>query len=112
MPAIEIELARHRVGVAAVGLLDQQQVAEFVGIAMVGQPVFVAASAFELAGVGQPEARLADQVERDIGQRHVFFQRGTLAAQFGEALAQHEGGIGKAQQILDLCIHVRRCGDR
>ena len=52
VPGVEEELAHQGVGVVAVGLLDQQQVAEVVRVAQEGQLVLVAAAAFEFAGVG------------------------------------------------------------
>jgi hypothetical protein len=36
------------------------------------------------------QAGLADQVEADVGQRHVFFEHRAVAAPLGIALAQHQ----------------------
>ena len=96
MPAVEQELAHHGVGVVTVGLFEQQAVAHVVGVAQEGQLVFVAAGAFEFARVGVPHARLAQEVERDVGQRHVFLERGTFAAQLRELLRQDQRVVALA----------------
>ena len=81
MPGVEKELAHQRVGIVAIGLLDQQKVVELVRIAQEGQLVLVAACALYLGRILQPQPGVAYQVQRDIGQCHVLFQRRTLAAQ-------------------------------
>jgi hypothetical protein len=53
------------VGIAVVALVAQE-----------GQLVFVEGPALGLAGQGQQRTRLADQVERHVGQRNVFFEDG------------------------------------
>jgi hypothetical protein len=54
-------------------------------------------------------ARLADQVEADVGQRQVFFEDGAVPAPFGVALAEHDGVVGQVQQVVDgaaCSLHV------
>ena len=46
------------------------------------------------------DSKMCDQVERDVGQRDVLFQRRPTAAPFRQALAEHQRGIAEAQQIL------------
>nr|GEU28106.1 putative aminotransferase [Tanacetum cinerariifolium] len=98
MPGVEVKLPHHGVGVVAVGLLQQQAVLEIVGVAVVGQAVLVAARAFQFSRVRVPQARLPQQVERHVGQRHVFLQRRALAAQAAQLLAQDQGVVAQAQQ--------------
>ena len=66
-----------------------------------GQLVFVAFFAFDFSGIGKPQRGLPEQVERDIGQRHVFFfQRRAFAAQLGQLLRQDQGIVALAQQEI------------
>jgi hypothetical protein len=53
-----------------------------------------------VGGAGQREqrARLAEQVERQIGQRQVLFEHRAVPAPFAVALGQDEGAVGQAQQ--------------
>ncbi|MNT63520.1 hypothetical protein D3C72_2013450 [compost metagenome] len=73
-------------------------------IAQEGQLVGGAAGALHFGGVAQPQAGLADQVERDVGQRDILFQRGAAAAPFRQALAEHQRGIAQAQQVFELVV--------
>src|SRR5512133_1533313 len=110
MPGIEEELAHQRVGIIAVGLLDQQEIVELVGVAQEGQLVLVAARALDFGRVLQPQPGLAYQVQCDIGQRHVFLQRRPLAAQLAQLLAEDQRVIAHACQeciflLVHLCLH-------
>ena len=62
--------------------------------------------AFELAGPGEHAARLADQVQPDVGQGHVLFQDRRMAGPLGDALAEDERGVAHAQQVLHLGLEV------
>jgi hypothetical protein len=64
--------------------------------------------AFEFAGIGQPHAGLAEQVERDVGQRHVLFQRRALAAQLRQLLGQDQGVVALAQQVVEFVASTAR----
>ena len=60
MSEVEVELPRHRIGVVAVRLFDQKQIAVLRGVAEKGERVFAAPPAFEtrfdLTGVGAARA--------------------------------------------------------
>ena len=96
-------------------LLGDGEVAVVALVAQVGQLVFVvlAASALELAGMGEQRTRLAHEVERDVGHRDVFLQHWRVAAPLAQALRQHQAGVADAQQVLhggravqfDRCLH-------
>ena len=50
------------------------------------------------------QARLADQIERDVGQRNVFFQRRCVAAPFAQALREDQAGVGQAQDVAEFWV--------
>jgi hypothetical protein len=95
---VEEELAHQRVAEVAVRALDEEQVAEVPGVAEVGEVVGGAALALDLGGEAEPELGLADQVERDVGERDVLLERGGVAAPFGDAVAEDEGGVADAEE--------------
>src|SRR5207253_11128155 len=67
VPRIEQELPRDRIGEVAVGLLGDEEVAEFAAVAQERELVLVATLAREprldLARVREPHPRLAKQIE-------------------------------------------------
>ena len=58
MPSIEQELPHHRLAEIAVGLFDQQHVAEIPDVAVKGEGVGVTVLAFDLCGQSKPKLRL------------------------------------------------------
>ena len=78
----------------AIGLLDQQAILEVEYVAVEGQLVAV-------AGVVQQQRRLADQVEREVGEADVDLERRAVPAPFAEPLSQHQRVIAQTQQIVD-----------
>ena len=84
------QLADDGVGEVAVGLLDQQQVPVLVGVAQVGVLVLVVAGPLDLGGVGVEQARLPDQVEPDVGERHVLLQHRRTSAPLRQPVAEDE----------------------
>ena len=56
-------MADDGLGEVAVGLLEEEQVAVLAVVAQVGELVFVAAPALDLAGIGVEGAGLAEEVE-------------------------------------------------
>ena len=101
MEGVEQELAHQRVAEVAVRALDEQQVAEVPGVAQVGEVVGGAALALDLGGEAEPHLRLADQVERDVGEGDVLLERGGVAAPFGDAVAEDQGRVADAEQGLE-----------
>jgi hypothetical protein len=85
--------------------LDQGVVAELVRVAEVGQPVFRALAALQRGGQLVEQARLADQVEADVGQGDVLFEDGAVPAPLGIALAEDQGIVGEVQQVVDGRAH-------
>ena len=73
VPCVKQELAHDRLTEIAVGLFDQQQIAEIPNVTVKGQPIRIATRVFNLACQIQPQRGLADQVQRGIRQRDVFF---------------------------------------
>ncbi|MNE81224.1 hypothetical protein D3C80_1778570 [compost metagenome] len=106
MPGVEQEQLGGGHRVVAVRLLDQQGVAVGTLVAAEGQLVGVAAVGQQLGGVLVPVARLADEVEADVHQRHFLFQRRSAAAPFAQALAVDQGVVAEAQQVFDQVVLV------
>ena len=111
VPRVEQELARRRVGEAAVRLLDEQEVAEFPAVAQERELVLVAARGpepgLDFARVGKPQPRLAEEVEADVGLRDVLFEHRTVADPFAEALREDQRRIAEAQQVLEQLFVAR-----
>jgi len=113
-PPVEIgeggieELPHHGAGEIAVLLLDQQQVTILPHVTQIGESVFGVIPAFDLGGISVKLARLPEQVEAHIGERHVLFQHRRVAAPFRKAMAEDQRIIGAAQRIE----HQRRFGNR
>ncbi|MNN36822.1 hypothetical protein D3C81_1507310 [compost metagenome] len=100
VPGVEQEQLGGGHCVVAVGLLDQQGVAERALVAAEGQLVGVAAVGQQLGGVLVPVARLAEEVEADVEQRHFLFQCRGVAAPFAQALSADHRVVGQAQQVF------------
>ena len=79
MPGIDKELTGDGVGKVAVRLFHQQEIAVLTFIPTVGQGIFIAAPR-QLSRIAEEVARLAQQIEADIGQREVNFQLRGMAA--------------------------------
>jgi Rieske Fe-S protein len=58
-------------------------------------------SRFDLAGVGVPQPRLAEEVEPDVGQRDVLLQHRAMAHPLAEALRQDQVAVREPQQIVE-----------
>ena len=98
---VEQELAHQRLAEVAVRALDEEDVAEVPGVAQVGEVVGAAALALDLGGEAEPELGLADQVERDVGERDVLLERRGVAAPFRDAVAEDQGVVAGAEQELE-----------
>src|SRR6185437_4206758 len=88
----------------------QHQVAEFTRIAQKGELVLAApcsvATRFDFARVGEPEPRLAEEIEPDVGRRDVLLQHRPVADPFAQALREEQIAVGQAQQILEQWLGV------
>ena len=82
------ELPHHGAREIAVRLFQQQQVAVLPDVAQIGELVLVVALAFDLGRIGIEFARLAEQIEAHIGERHVLFQHRRMAAPFRQPMAR------------------------
>ena len=94
-------LPRHGDSEITVGLLDDQGVPEVGRVTFVGEMVFVMAMAFELAGVGVEVAGLPEEIEADVGQRHVLLEFGGVGEPLGESVAEDEGSVGLPQDVRE-----------
>jgi hypothetical protein len=92
----------------AVGLLGEGEVQELRRLPQIGEIVFRAAAAFELAGIGKQQAGLPDEIQRDIGEPQVFLERWRMPDPLRQPLAQHQAGIGKTEHVLAAQIVAHR----
>src|SRR5205807_10533533 len=97
----------------------QQQIAKAAAFAHVRELVFAATRAagpplapLDLARVGKPQPRLAEEIEPDIGQCDVFLEHRSVTDPLAEALGEYQIAVGKAQDVIEELLvgcHVR-CG--
>ena len=102
LPGGEKQVPRHRPREVAVGLLDQQAVAEIEDVAVEGQLVAV-------ARLFEQMRRLPDQVERQVRKAEVDLQHRAMPAPFAKALTEDQRVIAEAQKIVEARgIRARR----
>ena len=108
------QVAQHRHREVAARQLDERAVAEVALLAQERELVLVVRLAAELsleaACAREHGARLADQVERHVGEGDVLFDDRRVAAPFAETLGEDQAGVADAQQVLHR--GMRRDGDR
>ncbi len=95
-------------GRAGVGQLDQQAVAELVIVAPEGEVVLVPPRTLHCAGVGEHQARDAELVEGDVGQRDVLLHLGGPGRPLAQPLRGDQRVVADAERVLE---HIRghRC---
>src|SRR5205814_2516175 len=93
LPGRVKQVPRDGLSEVAVGLLDQQAVAEIEYVAVEREPVAV-------AGLIEQQSRLADLVEREVGKTDVDLEHRPMPAPFAEPLAEDERIVTQAQQVL------------
>ena len=59
-------------------------------------------------GVGQEQARLADQIERQVCKAQILFQLRRMPDPLAQALAEHEARIAEAQHVAQVRRAQRR----
>jgi hypothetical protein len=101
VPRVEEELAQDRAPEIAVGLLDQQEVAEIPRVAEEGEVVRAPPPALHLAREAEPHLRLPDEVERDVGQRDVLLEDGRMAAPLADPVAEDQRVVPHPQEELE-----------
>ncbi len=65
--------------------------------------VFRAPFLLDLSCVSKQQARLSDEIERDVRQSKVFLERWRVAYPFAQPLAQHEARVGETQNVVQVC---------
>src|SRR5882672_10584766 len=104
MPDVEEELPRDRHRVVPVRLLHEQYIPEFPGIAVESQAVLVATAPLHFTCIRQPEPRLPEEVEADIGICELLLQHRAMPDPFPKPLGKDEGAVAEPQQVLEtLC---------
>jgi hypothetical protein len=94
-----------------VRLLNEQRVTERARIAQEREVVGAPAFSFNLARQAELEFGLADQVERDIGERDVFFEDRRMPAPGADAMGEDRRLIAHAEREFEkrhICFHRRR----
>jgi hypothetical protein len=114
VPGVEQELAQDRAPEIAVGLFDQQEVPEIPGIAQEGEVIGAAPLPLDLSGQAQPHLRLADQVERGVGERDILLQHRRMTAPFADPVAEDQRVVPHPQEELEQVVIrlVQRSGRR
>jgi len=65
-------------------------------LAQKGDVILSASPAFDLARITQQQPRLTDQVESDIRQAQILFERRRMAHPFAEPLPEHQAQVTEA----------------
>ena len=86
-------------GKVAVRLLDEQRVAELGRVSPVGEVVLIVALALELTGIAVEMPSLAEQVEADVGERHVLFELGGVGEPLGQPVTQDQRAVTLLQNV-------------
>ena len=104
----EEELPNDREAEIALRQLDHQRVPEVDRVAEIRERVLVATLPFHLAGELEQQRRLADQVERDVGERDVLLEDRPVAAPLRQPMAEHQPVVAEAEQVLETATADRR----
>ena len=91
------QLPAHGHGEVAVLQLHEKTVDELAFVTQEGIVVLRAAAAVERGGVRIQGARLAEQVESDVGERDILLQRGCARRPLRQAVREHERVVGEVQ---------------
>ena len=70
-------------------------------VAQEGEVVGAPLLPLDLGGKSQPHLRLADQVERGVGQRDVLLQHGGVAAPLADPVAEDQRVVSHPQEELE-----------
>ncbi len=70
-------------------------------LAQKGDLILAAAAALDFTRIGQQQPRLADQIERDIGQAQILFERGRMSHPFAQPLPEHQAQVAEAQHVAE-----------
>jgi hypothetical protein len=81
--------------------LQHLEIPELALIAPIRQIVFGTGLSFGFARQLEPECRLSQAVEGDVGKGDVFFQDRAVPTPLGEAMAQDQAIIALAEEKLD-----------
>ncbi len=79
-----------------VRLLREDRVQVVAVFAQQRELVLAAAATLDLAGVGEQQPRLTDQVERDIREPQVLLDRRRVPDPFAQALSEHQARVRRA----------------
>ena len=90
------QLPHHRPREVAVGLLDQQAVAEIEHVAVEREAVAVLVP----RRLVEQQRRLPDQVEREIGETEIDLDRRRMAAPFAEPLPEDQRIVAEPKQVI------------
>src|SRR4029077_8367539 len=94
--------------------LDHQKVAISGDIAQISESVLALPLAFDFARIGVKSASLADEIEREIGERQLLFEHRRMPAPFGKAMPVDERRVGKPERVKNegVFAHAGRAFDQ
>src|SRR5947209_10663953 len=84
-------------GEVAVGMLDQQATLEVENVATEGELI-------PISGFPEQVGRLADQIEREVGETDVDLEHRPMSAPFAQALPEHQRIVSEAQEVVGARI--------
>lgn len=100
VPCVEQELPHQSMREVAIRLFDKKGIAERARIAKEGEIVCGPSPSLNFSGERQPHFRLADKIERDIGERNVLFKRRRMPAPGADTLSEDQRIVAHAEYKL------------
>ena len=99
LPGVDQELPDDGLAEVAVRLLGKTQVQEILRIAQEREIVLGAAAAVRLRRIREQVSRLAEQVERDVGEREILLERRRVADPLAETLRQDQARVADSERV-------------
>ena len=97
---VEQILAGDREREVAVRLLDEKEIAKLRDVAEKREVVGDRPRPSRSTGGLEQQARLIEQVEREIAERELLFEHGSVTAPLGQPMAEHEPIVAEAERVF------------
>ena len=99
MKRVDEHLTHDGLAEISVRLLDQRRIQVFALLAQERDFVLAAAAALDLTRIGEEQPRLADEIQRNVGEPQILLERRRMADPFAEPLSEHQAEIAETQHI-------------
>jgi hypothetical protein len=110
LKGVDQHLAHDGLAEIAVRLLDERRIQVLAVLAQERDVILAAAAPLELAGIGQQQPRLTNEVEGDVGEPEILLERRRMTHPLAQPLAEHEREIAEPQHVSITREHLGRSG--